>query len=195
VVQLCTHRIFQPTPDQPLDFELTIESYLLNLQRSFQVRRCLFDPFQMQSTAQRLQKAGLEIEEFPQSSPNLTAASQNLFELIDSQALVVYPDQDIRLAMSRAVAIETPRGWRIGKDRSSHKIDVVVALAMACHAAVQGQKEPYFDRTWSWVNDSGPIGSPPQSEEQRQAQARKASDDWYAARLQVYLQSHGLIRP
>jgi phage terminase large subunit-like protein len=76
MVQLCTHRIFQPSPEQPLDFELTIEAYLLDLKRSFQVRKVLFDPYQMQSTAQRLQKAGLEIEEFPQSSPNLTAASQ-----------------------------------------------------------------------------------------------------------------------
>jgi hypothetical protein len=34
--------------------------------------------------AQRLVRLGLKIEEFPQSSPNLTAASQNLFELIQS---------------------------------------------------------------------------------------------------------------
>ena len=27
MLRLCTHRIFQPTPDQPLDFELTIEAY------------------------------------------------------------------------------------------------------------------------------------------------------------------------
>jgi hypothetical protein len=45
----------------------------------------------------------------------------------------------MRLAISRAVAIETPRGWKISKEKQSHKIDVVVALAMACHAAVEGQ--------------------------------------------------------
>jgi hypothetical protein len=32
-----------------------------------------------------------------------------------------------RLAASRAVAIETPRGWRIGKQQQTHKIDVVDA--------------------------------------------------------------------
>jgi phage terminase large subunit-like protein len=123
---------------------------LLDLKRSFQVCTVLFDPYQMQSTAQRLAKAGLPVEEFPQSSPSLTAASQNLFELINSQALVAYPDEQMRLAISRAVAIETPRGWRIGKDRSSHKIDVVVALAMAAHAAVRAQGESSFDRSWAW---------------------------------------------
>jgi phage terminase large subunit-like protein len=92
MVRLLTHKIYQPSPDKPLDFELTIESYLLELKRSFQVRAVLFDPYQMQSTAQRLIKAGVPCEEFAQSSPNLTAASQNLFELIDSQALIVYPD-------------------------------------------------------------------------------------------------------
>ncbi len=42
----------------------------------------------------------------------------------------------MRLAVSRAVAIETPRGWRITKEKQSHKIDVVVALGMAAWAAV-----------------------------------------------------------
>ena len=39
--------------------------------------------------------------------------------------------------MQRAVAIETTRGWRIAKDKASHKIDIVVALAQAAYAAVQ----------------------------------------------------------
>jgi hypothetical protein len=36
------------------------------------------------------------------------------------------------------VAIETSRGWRIAKEKISHKIDVVVALAQAALGAVQG---------------------------------------------------------
>ena len=38
--------------------------------------------------------------------------------------------------MQRSVAVENPRGWRIAKEKSSHKIDVVVALAQAALAAV-----------------------------------------------------------
>src|SRR5208282_1463464 len=135
-VRLVTHRVFQPTANEPLDFEVAIENTLTDLGQRFRVRKILFDPWQMQATAQRLTRAGLPIEEFPQSSPNLTAASQNLYELISGRNLVVYPDAPMRLAVSRAVAIETSRGWRITKEKQSHKIDVVVALGMACHAAV-----------------------------------------------------------
>jgi hypothetical protein len=61
--------------------------------------------------------------------------------LIKGRGIVVYPDDAIRLAVSRAVAVENPRGWRIAKEKASHKIDVVVALAMAALAAVeQGQR-------------------------------------------------------
>jgi phage terminase large subunit-like protein len=192
-VRLVTHSLFQPTSDQPLDFELTVEAALLNMARCYQVQRILFDPWQMQAVAQRLAKQSLPIEEFPQSSPNLTAASQNLYDLVMSQGIVVYPDPELRLAIARAVAVETPRGWRIGKQNQAHKIDLIIALAMACHAAMQGQKEPYFDRTWVWVNGQPitPIGSTPQSEEQRKAQAKQDAEDWYAARLRSYLARHG----
>jgi hypothetical protein len=90
----------------------------------------------MQSTAQRLTKRGLPIKEFPQSPGNLTEASQHLYDLIRGHNLVMYPFEDLRLAVSRAVAVETSRGWRIAKEKQSHKIDAVVALAIACHAAV-----------------------------------------------------------
>jgi hypothetical protein len=74
--------------------------------------------------------------EFAQSMPNLTEASSNLYELIKGRNLAVYPDAEMRLAVSRCVALETSRGWRIAKEKVSHKIDVVVALAMAALGAV-----------------------------------------------------------
>jgi phage terminase large subunit-like protein len=95
----------------------------------------------MAATSQRLLQAGLPVEEYPQTSANLTACSQNLYELIQSQGIIVYADPTLRLAVSRAIAVETPRGWRISKQTQAHKIDVVVALAMAAHAAVQSQSE------------------------------------------------------
>jgi hypothetical protein len=38
MVRLLAHQVFQPSPEQPIDFELTIESYLLDLKRRFQLR-------------------------------------------------------------------------------------------------------------------------------------------------------------
>jgi phage terminase large subunit-like protein len=140
-VRLIRHFIFQPSPQEPLDFEATIERTLRELCRSFDVREIRFDPYQMQSTAQRLTRLRLPMAEFPQSVPNLTEASTNLYELIKGRNLAVYPDAEIRLAISRAVAIETSRGWRIAKEKASHNIDVVVALGMAALGAMDQSGE------------------------------------------------------
>jgi hypothetical protein len=43
----------------------------------------------------------------------------------------------MRLAISRAVAVEGPRGWKLSKEKQTHKIDVVVALGMAPLATVE----------------------------------------------------------
>ena len=152
-VRLVFHRTFQPSPDEPLDFEATIETTLLDLHGRFNVAQVLFDPYQMQATAQRLTRAGLTIEEFPQSPANLTAASQNLFELISAGNIVAYPDAAMRLAGSRAGAVETSRGWRIAKEKQSHKIDVVVALAMSALAAVRSQGAGSYLPYELWVNN------------------------------------------
>jgi phage terminase large subunit-like protein len=90
----------------------------------------------MAAVAQRLQAAGAPMREYAQTAGNLTAMGSNLYELIKGRGLVAYPDDALRLAVSRAIAVETGRGWRITKEKSAHKIDVVVALAMAAHAAV-----------------------------------------------------------
>jgi phage terminase large subunit-like protein len=136
-VRLVWHRIITPTRDAPIDFEVHIEEVLLALKARFLVKEVRYDPYQMAATAQRLTRTGMNMVEFPQSPANLTAASQNLYELIKGQNFIAYPDDAVRLAMQRAVAVETTRGWRIAKDKQSHKIDVVVAMAMAALGAVK----------------------------------------------------------
>ena len=112
----------------------------------FDVREVRFDPYQLVSVAQRLSLRGVRMVEFPQTVGNLTEASSNLYEVIKGRNLIAYEDADIRLAISRAVALETSRGWRIAKEKQSHKIDVVVALAQAALGAVQqGQREQGAD--------------------------------------------------
>jgi terminase large subunit-like protein len=135
-VRVIAHRIFQPSADDPLDFEATIEKTIRDFARRFSVREVRFDPYQMQAVAQRLARDGVRMVEFPQSVPNLTESSTNLYELVKGRGIVFYPDADIRLAFNRAIALEKTRGWRIAKEKTSHKIDVVVALAMAAHGAV-----------------------------------------------------------
>jgi phage terminase large subunit-like protein len=139
-VQLLWHRVFQPSVDDPLDFESTIEATIRTLSWCFRVRKVLYDPWQMQATAQRLAGQGIQMEEFPQTVARLTEAGTNLYELIKSRNLHVYPDAEMRLAAQRSVALETSRGWRISKEKTSHKIDVIIALALAALGVVEEAK-------------------------------------------------------
>jgi hypothetical protein len=141
-IRLVNHRVFQPTPDKPLDFEGTIENTVREFARRFSVRSVHYDPYQMAAVAQRLQASGIRMREYPQSVPNLTAMGSNLYELIKSGGLAVYPDDALRLAVSRTIALETPRGIRLAKEKTSHKIDVVIALAMASLHAVEQATRP-----------------------------------------------------
>jgi hypothetical protein len=137
-VRLIAHKIFQPTPDQPLDFEATIEATILLWRNRFTLREVRFDPFQMMSVAQRLRRAGIKMTEYAQTLPNLGAMADNLYELVRARQIAVYPDDAIRLAVQRAIVVESARGWRIAKEKQAHKIDVLVALAMSALAAVEG---------------------------------------------------------
>ena len=53
--------------------------------------------------------------------------------------LLAYCEDQLRLAVHRSVAIETSRGWRIAKDKASHRIDLVVALAQAASRGDEGR--------------------------------------------------------
>jgi phage terminase large subunit-like protein len=154
-VRLVAHRVFTPSPNDPIDFEGTIAATVLEWREKFLLRKVYFDPFQMVAVAQRLARAGCKMEEYPQTIPNLTAATSNLFDLIQSRSIALYPDAAMRLAVSRAVLHESSRGWRLDKLKQHYKIDIVVALSMAALAAIRGQGESTYVTDLSWV--SGPV--------------------------------------
>ena len=83
------------------------------------------------------------MREYLQSSANLTAMFQNLFELIQHGNISLYRDVDLRNHAAHCVAVESSRGWRISKEEAANKIDGIVALAMASLEAVrQGSETP-----------------------------------------------------
>jgi hypothetical protein len=61
--------------------------------------------------------------------------------LLNGKNLVLYPSDELRQQALSTVAIENPRGWRIAKEKASKKIDAIVALAMACCAAMAHRGE------------------------------------------------------
>jgi phage terminase large subunit-like protein len=120
-VRLACHRIWTPRKGDPLDLEETVERYLLQLANLHRIETIRFDPYQMARSAATLRKAGLPMEEYPQTSGNLTAAGQNLYELIKSRGLAVYPDKELRDHAINAVAVDSGRGWKLSKEKASEK--------------------------------------------------------------------------
>ena len=142
-VRLVWHRVFQPSKKNPLDFEATIETSMHELRDRFLVTRALYDPHMLQSEA------------FPASdqggsshggvSPDLESPRGNGHEplradqgpqpphlLRQGDDAVLRPGRGSRIAALRKIA----------KEKTSHKIDVVVALAMAALGAVESGGRP-----------------------------------------------------
>jgi phage terminase large subunit-like protein len=134
---LVSHRIWRPTPTEPLDLEGTIEEHLRELHDRYSVAEILCDPYQLHRSITTLQGAGLPIKEFPQSTVNTTRMGQVLFDLLNGKNLRIYSAGDLRQQALNTVAIEGSRGFRIAKEKTSKKIDAIVALAMACISAVE----------------------------------------------------------
>jgi phage terminase large subunit-like protein len=159
-LSVATHRIWRPSPDQPLDLEATIEAYLRELHARYRIKAILCDPYQLHRSITTLKAAGLPIQEFPQTTDRTTRMGQALFDLLNGRNLSIYPAADLRQQALNTVAIDAPRGFRIAKERAANKIDAIVALSMACVAALDGRHKPpmvyAFDgpETWGWWDDS-----------------------------------------
>ncbi|MDP6653103.1 MAG: terminase large subunit [Gammaproteobacteria bacterium] len=142
-VRICRHRVWQPSKSQPLNIDQTIGDYIRELHTGYHIAGVHYDPYQLHDLATRLQGEGVHMVEFPQSVGRLTQLGQNLYELIKHGNLVVYPDHELRLHISNAIATESSRGWRLSKTKRGHKIDLAVALGMACWASMQEQSQPF----------------------------------------------------
>ena len=130
-IKLGPKRFWQPSSKDPMDLEETMEAYLLDLHRDYILTSVRYDPYQFHRSATTLQKKGLPMEEYPQTTGNLTEIGQNLYDLITYGNLILYACKDMRYEATCAIGKETGRGIRIVKEKSTQKIDQIVALAMA----------------------------------------------------------------
>lgn len=181
---------WQPTKAQPMDLEETMEAYIKTLSHNYEVVEVRYDPFQFHRSATTLLKDGINMVEFPQTVGNLTDMGQCLFDAVKHRTLKLYADADMRKEASFAVGKETPRGMRIVKEKSSHKIDAIVALAMATHAAstTPGEVEvwelPY--QTESGMRTSG-TGIARKSENDLWLEAEQRTAQGYEQRKRSFL--------
>ena len=136
---LADYKIWKPSPGQPINLEASVEFYLRRIYNEPRARieKILVDPYQMARSVQTLQAAGLPVEEYNQTQGNLTEATEALYSVLTTRGIRLYPADDLRTHVLNAVSIETPRGIRLSKQKTSNKIDAAVALSFAVLAAIQ----------------------------------------------------------
>lgn len=128
-------RMGKPT----IDLEATIGEEILNLHKSGNVAGVVYDPYQFHSLAISLEREGVPMIELPQTGQRVQA-DQALYDGIISRSIRHFGDPTLTEHIHNAVAIESTRGWRLSKERTSAKIDACVALSMAYYGAIERLK-------------------------------------------------------
>lgn len=137
-IAIALHRVWRPTKMQPVNLA-DVEAFIVELAAKHRLVKLLADPYQAMQMLQSLRlKFGAAVEEFPQTVANTTQMGETLYSLIKNKNLTAYESAEIGEHVLNATGIETARGFRIAKEKASKKIDLAVALSMACVAAVQG---------------------------------------------------------
>jgi phage terminase large subunit-like protein len=94
------------------------------------------DPYQLHTLILAWEKQGIKVIEFPQG-PKRVEADQALYAAVVSKAVVHFGDPALSEHILNAIAIETVRGYRLAKEKTTRKIDGAVALSMAHHIAYE----------------------------------------------------------
>ncbi|MBA7554516.1 hypothetical protein ES705_47138 [subsurface metagenome] len=135
-VVLGLHKCWVPTKTHKIDIEETVEAYLKELHKIYNVVSFNYDPYQFHRSGVSLAKEGLKMVEFPQTQDRLIEAGENLYSLVKGRNLVVYRDKEVRNHILKSIAKESARGFRLIKSKQSDRIDLAVSTAMACIKAV-----------------------------------------------------------
>jgi hypothetical protein len=137
-VGLAFHRIWTPTPGQPLDLEATVETYLLQQKEKYNIHAVVYDPNQFHRSMTTLRdKFGVTMVEYPQSPSRMEMVGQAFYEAIRGKYLEVYPNDEVRSHIRHTTAENRGRGFRLVKgDRLGKPMDFSIAIAMAVHFAI-----------------------------------------------------------
>ncbi|MBX3049167.1 MAG: hypothetical protein KIT46_02555 [Anaerolineales bacterium] len=121
----------KPTVDLGLVKEEILKLYGVKV-----VDAVYYDPMQMHSIAVELEQAGVPMVELPQTGKRVEA-DQALYDAVVNRSIKHYNDPVLNEHIRNAIAVETPRGFRIAKEKTSLKIDAAVALSMAHYGAAE----------------------------------------------------------
>jgi len=153
--KLCVvdHAVFKPIKGSTLNLERTIETQLEDWSEQYDIRSIYYDPYQAVRSAQLLTEAGLPMQEYSQTVSNLTDMAENLLSLLKNKSIILYPDAEIKRHLLHAAIKESTRGWRLVKQTQGKKIDLCVALAMACKSAIDVLLTPAVEPVFEVVGE------------------------------------------
>ncbi|TDA63900.1 MAG: hypothetical protein D9V45_12905 [Chloroflexi bacterium] len=133
-----------------IDIDETIGAAVLELHKAGQLKAVVCDIYQLHTCVLKWEKAGIRVVELNQNAGRVDS-DQALYNAINAGTLRHYSDPDLDAAVRNAIARETPRGFRLDKEKATKKIDAAVALSMAHWGA-----RIHFGR----YDDSGPTWAP-----------------------------------
>jgi phage terminase large subunit-like protein len=132
----------EATPGNVVDYG-AIEQRILADSALFQVREIAYDPWNATHIALRLQEEGAAMVEFRQGFRSMAAPTRELEKLIVSKKLAHGGNPVTRwMAANVAVAQDPADNLKPAKDKSTERIDGIVALIMAIGRALLVQEEP-----------------------------------------------------
>jgi phage terminase large subunit-like protein len=114
---------------------LAVENAVEDAYRRFPGLRMTLDPWQAESTFQKLKRAGRAVEKFTFSAKSIHGLSTALYQAVQDETLRVFEDRELEAEVLALQVRETPEGWRFDH-RAGGFSDRVVALAMALQAAL-----------------------------------------------------------
>lgn len=122
-----------------IDLEDTIGEEVKRLYQAKQLDCVVCDPYQLHSLIIEWEKLGIRVIELAQNAGRVEA-DQGLYDAVIGQTIRHYNDHTLNEHIKNAVAIESPRGYRLAKEKTSQKIDAAVALSMAFWGSLSEQK-------------------------------------------------------
>lgn len=116
-----------------VDLAETVGKEIKALKESGVLQAVVIDPYQLHSLSLDWQRMGVKVIELAQNSGRVEA-DQNLYDAVIGQSIRHWGDHNLDEAIRNCIALETVRGFRITKEKTSLHIDAAVALSMSHYA-------------------------------------------------------------
>ena len=134
---LYNHRVFKPEKNNPVNIDEVIE-YIKDLKGLYFIKEVVFDPMQFEQGSQQLEKLGMRLYRFNQTTNDLILMTNRLQTLLLEGRFEIYRDTELFYYLKNCNIKQTPHGGRLVKGFSqARKIDLSIAIAMASSRAYE----------------------------------------------------------